>query len=183
MRAYGIGALVLTLWVGAAFGQAGPGGAAAPPAAPTGKAGYFANSDIQNIWQDLEARQVLNKRVLEGGTHSINVRIVTPKDAPLVHANSLDIWLVQAGSATAVTGGELLVSEQRVQCRRCIPPVVFDPDVKKRPNSDDVAGSAIKGGTEQSLKPGDVLYVPPGVPHGFKDIAGFRAFLIRMDVK
>ena len=71
----------------------------------------------------------LNKRVLEGGTHSINIRIVTPKDAPLVHANSLDIWLVQAGSATAVTGGELL-------------------DAKKRPNSDDVAGSAIKGGTE-----------------------------------
>jgi hypothetical protein len=28
-----------------------------------------------------------------------------------------------------------------------------------------------------------VLYVPPGVPHGFKDIAGFRAFLIRIDAK
>jgi hypothetical protein len=28
-----------------------------------------------------------------------------------------------------------------------------------------------------------VLYVPPGVPHGFKDIAGFRAFLIRLDAK
>jgi mannose-6-phosphate isomerase-like protein (cupin superfamily) len=164
MRAFGIGALAVTLWIGAAYGQAGPGGAAPPPAAPTGKVGYFANSDIQNIWQDLEARQVLNKRVLEGGSHSINVRIVTPKDAPLVHANSLDIWLVQAGGATAVTGGELL-------------------DAKKRPNSDDVAGSAIKGGTEQPLKPGDVLYVPPGVPHGFKDIAGFRAFLIRVDTK
>jgi mannose-6-phosphate isomerase-like protein (cupin superfamily) len=162
MRAFGLSALALTLSVAVAHGQAG--GAASPVAAPTGKAGYFANSDIQNIWKDLEARQVLNKRVLEGGTHSINVRIVTPKDAPLVHANSLDIWLVQAGSATAVTGGELL-------------------DAKKRPNSDDVAGSAIKGGTDQPLKPGDVLYVPPGVPHGFKDIAGFRAFLIRVDTK
>ena len=110
MRVFGISALALTLWVGAAYGQAG----GAPPA-PTGKAGYFANSDIQNIWQDLEARQVLNKRVLEGGTHSINVRIVTPKDAPLVHANSLDIWLVQAGGATAVTGGELLDAKKR--CR------------------------------------------------------------------
>jgi mannose-6-phosphate isomerase-like protein (cupin superfamily) len=162
MRAYGMSAIALTCWIGAAYGQAAPG--TAPPAAPTDKAGYFANSDVQNIWQDLEARQVLNKRVLEGGTHSINVRIVTPKDAPLVHAKSLDIWLVSAGSATAVTGGELL-------------------DAKKRPNSDDVAGSGIKGGTEQALKPGDVLYVPPGVPHGFKDIAGFHAFLIRFDTK
>ena len=147
------------LLTGAAYGQATPG-----PPAPTGKAGYFANSDIQNIWKDLEARQVLNRRVLEGGTHSINIRIVTPKDAPLTHANSLDIWLVQAGSATAVTGGQLV-------------------DSKKRPNSDDVAGSAISGGVEQPLKAGDVLYVPPGVPHGFKDIQGFRAFLIRMDAK
>jgi len=151
-----LAAATMTLWAGVAFGQAAP--------APTGKAGYFANSDLQNIWKDLEARQVLNKRVLEGGSHSINIRIVRPTDAPLVHANSLDIWLVSAGSATAVTGGELL-------------------DSKKRPNSDDVAGTSIKGGVEQPLKAGDVLYVPPGVPHGFKDIQGFRAFLVRFDTK
>ena len=154
----------MTLWGGAAFGQAAPGGARTVPPAPVGKAGYFANSDIQNIWKDLEARQVLNQRVLEGGSHSINIRIVTPKDAPLTHANSLDIWLVTAGSATAVTGGQLV-------------------DSKKRPNSDDVAGTSIQGGVEQPLKAGDVLYVPPGVPHGFKDIQGFHAFLIRMDAK
>ena len=96
----------VTLWGGAAYGQAVPGAARAAPPAPSGKAGYFAGSDIQNIWKDLEARQVLNQRVLEGGSHSINIRIVTPKDAPLAHANSLDIWLVHAGSATAVTGGQ-----------------------------------------------------------------------------
>jgi mannose-6-phosphate isomerase-like protein (cupin superfamily) len=148
-----------TLFSAVAYGQA----PAAPPA-PVGKAGYFANSDLQNIWKDLEARKVLNKRVLEGGTYSINIRIVTPTDAPLQHASSLDIWLVHEGSATAVTGGELL-------------------DVKKRPNSDDAAGTSIKGGLEQPLKAGDVLYVPPGVPHGFQDIQGFRAFLVRIDTK
>jgi mannose-6-phosphate isomerase-like protein (cupin superfamily) len=165
MHRHGIvAAAVMTLWSGMAFGQTAPGGAAAAPPAPTGKAGYFANSDLQNVWKDLEARQVLNKRVLEGGSHSINIRIVKPTDAPLVHASSLDIWLVTAGSATAVTGGQLL-------------------DGKKRPNSDDAAGTSIKDGVDQPLKPGDVLYVPPGVPHGFKDIQGFRAFLIRIDAK
>ncbi len=165
MDKHGIVAVAaMMLWGGVAYGQAPAGRAAPAPPAPVGKAGYFANSDIQNIWKDLEARQVLNRRVLEGGSHSINVRIVTPKDAPLVHANSLDIWLVTAGSATAVTGGQLV-------------------DGKKRPNSDDQAGASIKDGVEQPLKPGDVLYVPPGVPHGFKDIQGFRAFLIRMDAK
>ena len=69
-----------------------------------------------------------------------------------------------AGTATAITGGQLV-------------------DGQKRPNIDDEAGSAIRGGVEQALNPGDVLYIPPGVPHGFKDVKGFRAFLIRFDTK
>jgi mannose-6-phosphate isomerase-like protein (cupin superfamily) len=159
MRISGIVAVAaMAAWSGAAYGQA------AAPSPATDKATYFANSDIQNIWKDLEARQALNKRVLEGGAYSINIRIVKPTDPPLMHAKSLDIWLVSAGSATAITGGQLL-------------------EVKKRPNSDDAAGTSIKGGVEQALKAGDVLYVPPGVPHGFKDIKGFRAFLIRFDTK
>lgn len=152
---------------GAARGRAGQAGSPAvqqAPPAPADKAAYFANADIQATWKDLEARQVINKRVLEGGAYSINVRIVKEGDAPLVHAKSADVWLTTAGTATAITGGQLV-------------------DSKKRPNVDDVAGSAIRGGIEQALKPGDVLYIPPGVPHGFKDVKGFRAFLIRFDTK
>jgi mannose-6-phosphate isomerase-like protein (cupin superfamily) len=119
---------------------------------------------LQTIWKDLEAKQVINKRVLEGGTHSINIRIVKESDAPLVHAQSADVWIVTGGSATSITGGQLV-------------------DAKKRPNTDDEAGSSIRGGVERALKPGDVLYVPVGVAHGFKDVKGFRAFLVRFDTK
>jgi mannose-6-phosphate isomerase-like protein (cupin superfamily) len=165
MRMVGILAVTaMAFWTEPDYGQAAQGGPSAVPSAPTDKAVYFPNSDLQSIWKDLETRQVLNKRVLEGGAYSINIRIVKPTDAPLVHAKSLDIWLISAGSATAVTGGKLL-------------------NVKKRSNSDDAAGTSITGGIEQPLKAGDVLYVPPGVPHGFKDIQGFRAFLIRFDTK
>jgi mannose-6-phosphate isomerase-like protein (cupin superfamily) len=158
------GIVAVAAIVSCGAGASGHAAQSGPPPAPTDKAAYFAHSDLQNIWKDLEARQVLNKRVLDGGAYSINIRIVRPTDAPLVHAKSLDIWLVSAGSATAITGGELL-------------------DIKKRPNSDDAAGTSIKNGVEQPLKAGDVLYVPPGVPHGFKDIQGFQAFLIRFDTK
>jgi mannose-6-phosphate isomerase-like protein (cupin superfamily) len=162
-----IAALGAFVWFSAtgqiALGQGGQAPAAQPaPRAPTDKAAYFANTDFQSIWKDLEARQVINKRVLEGGTHSINVRIVKESDAPLVHARSADVWVVTAGTATAVTGGQLVGSQ-------------------KRPNNDDAAGTSIQGGTEQSLKAGDVLYVPQGVPHGFKSVKEFRAFLIRFD--
>jgi mannose-6-phosphate isomerase-like protein (cupin superfamily) len=132
--------------------------------APTDKVAYFPNTDAQAIWQDLEAKQVINKRVMEGGTYSINIRIVKPDSPPLVHAKSIDLWIVQAGTATAITGGELL-------------------NPKKGGVVDDTAGSSIRGGVEQPLHPGDMLFIPTGVPHGFKDLKGFRALLIRWEPK
>jgi mannose-6-phosphate isomerase-like protein (cupin superfamily) len=167
MRTLMIAAFGVFVWLRptgqVAFGQGGQASAVAPaPRAPVDKAAYFANTDFQSIWKDLEAKQVINKRVLEGGSHSINVRIVKENDAPLVHARSADVWVVTAGTAMAVTGGQLV-------------------DSQKRPNSDDAAGASIQGGTEQPLKAGDVLYVPQGVPHGFKNVKDFRAFLIRFD--
>jgi mannose-6-phosphate isomerase-like protein (cupin superfamily) len=155
---------LLGLWGGTTHGQGGQAAGASAQQAAMDKAVYIANADIQATWKDLEAKQVINKRVLEGGSHSINIRIVKEGDAPLAHAKSADVWVVTAGAATAITGGQLL-------------------DPQKRPNIDDVAGSSIRGGIEQTLKPGDVLYVPPGVAHGFKDVKGFRAFLIRFDTK
>jgi mannose-6-phosphate isomerase-like protein (cupin superfamily) len=140
--------------------------AAETPAAagrvPADRASYFADGDLKNIWKDLEARQLINQRIVEGGSYSVNVRVVRPTDAPLVHGASIDVWIVTAGTATAVTGGELLNPVQR-------------------PNSDDIAGTAIRGGTDQPLKQGDVVFVPAGVPHGFRNLKGFRAFLVRFD--
>ena len=158
--------VMLGLWGATTQGPRAQTGAPAQPkiTAPSDKAAYFANSDIQTTWKNLESRNVINKRVLEGGAYSINVRIVTENLPPLVHSKSADVWIMTAGSGTAVTGGELV-------------------DPKHRGAGDDVAGTSIRGGIEQPLHPGDILYVPPGVPHGFKDVKGFRAFLIRFDTE
>ena len=163
-----IGTIVLVGLIGVVVhGQSGQaaGPAAAPaPRAPADKAGYWPNAEIQAAWKDLEAKQVINKRVMDGGAYSINVRIVKEGDAPLVHSTSADVWVMQAGTATAITGGQLV-------------------EPQKRPNGDDIAGKSISGGSEQPVQAGDVLYVPPGVAHGFKNVKGFRAFLIRFETK
>jgi mannose-6-phosphate isomerase-like protein (cupin superfamily) len=131
------------------------------PARPGDKAVHWSATEFQGIWSDLEAKEVILRRVLEGGSYSVNVRIVKEGDAPLVHADTVDVWLVQAGTATSITSGELV-------------------DAKKNPRTGDLSGSGIRGGIERPLRPGDVLFVPSGVPHGFKDVQGFRAFLIRL---
>ena len=67
------------LWEGVSHGQGGQGGTAParqPLQAPKDKAAYFPKADIESTWRDLEARQVLNRRAMEGGAYSINIRIV-----------------------------------------------------------------------------------------------------------
>ena len=134
----------------------------APAPAPKDKAGFYSFKENQAIWKDLEKRQVINRRVAEGGAFSINVRIVKEGDAPLIHGGSADVWVVQEGTATAVTGGKI-------------------PDAQKRGATDDYAGKEIVGGVEQKVSRGDIIFVPKGVPHTFKDMKGFHAYLIRFD--
>ncbi|HKA59583.1 MAG TPA: AraC family ligand binding domain-containing protein [Gemmatimonadales bacterium] len=134
------------------------------PPAPTDQAMYIANSEIQSTWKDLEAGHVIARRMMEGGAYSINTRIVRERDPPWIHSQMCDVWIVQTGSATAITGGQLLGGKKNLQ-------------------NEDVVGSSISGGMEQSLQPGDILYVPPGVPHGFKNAKGFRAYVIHFNTK
>jgi len=64
-----------------------------------------------------------------------------------VHQAVADFVVVQSGTATLVTGGE-----------------VVDP-VTTGPN--EIGGSAIKGGVSRTVTAGDVYVIPPGVPHWY----------------
>jgi glc operon protein GlcG len=72
-----------------------------------------------------------------------------------VHELDTDIIYVLDGTATIVTGGKSLESKQ-------IAPNEF-------------RGTSIDGGETRQLKKGDVLIVPKGTPHWFKQVDG--AFL------
>jgi mannose-6-phosphate isomerase-like protein (cupin superfamily) len=133
------------------------GGAAAPPVPdlPTGKTAFWTNEDIQARWKDNEANKRINSRLFNGPTNiSANVRIVLPGDAPATHETTADLWIVTAGTATARTDGQIV---------------------------DSNGTKSIRNGVQRTVHPGDILYVPPGVPHHFTDMQGFRAWLMRFD--
>jgi mannose-6-phosphate isomerase-like protein (cupin superfamily) len=136
-------------------GQRGAGAAAAVPDAPTNKTALWTSDDIQARWKDNEAKRVINSRLFNGPTNiSANVRIVADNDPPLVHDTTADLWIMTAGSATAVTDGELVEG-----------------------------GKSIRSPVKRPVHAGDILYIPPGVPHHFADNKAFRALLIRFDTK
>jgi glc operon protein GlcG len=68
-----------------------------------------------------------------------------------IHTKDADIVYVLDGAATLVTGGSAVDAK------------VTEPD--------ELRGSSITGGEEHELKKGDVIIVPAGVPHWFKEVS------------
>lgn len=78
-------------------------------------------------------------------------RRATPGQAE-IHTKDTDIIYVIDGSATFATGGSAL-----------------DP---KTVAPDEIRGSAIQGGETRRISKGDVITVPAGTPHQFKEVNG-----------
>ena len=78
-----------------------------------------------------------------------------------VHEHEADIFVVQAGSATIVTGG-----------------TVVDPKTTK---PGEIRGKSINGGERHTLSAGDIIHIPAGVPHQILvDKAPFNYFVIKV---
>jgi uncharacterized protein GlcG (DUF336 family)/mannose-6-phosphate isomerase-like protein (cupin superfamily) len=77
------------------------------------------------------------------------------RDAPgqaEIHTRDTDVIYVTDGSAVLVTGGTALD--------------------QKTTAPDEIRGSAIQGGETRRIRKGDVITVPAGTPHWFKDVGG-----------
>ena len=78
-----------------------------------------------------------------------------------VHQKDTDIMYVQKGSATIVAGGTLLDA-------KTIAP-------------DEIRGSQLNGGESYRLGEGDVIIIPRGAPHWFKEVRGpFLYFTVKI---
>jgi glc operon protein GlcG len=75
-----------------------------------------------------------------------------------VHAQDTDIIYVQEGSATFVTGGSVIDGK------------VTAPD--------EVRGRQIRGGDVRRISPGDVIIVPAGTPHWFKEVPASMTYYV-----
>jgi uncharacterized protein GlcG (DUF336 family) len=78
-----------------------------------------------------------------------------------VHEKDSDLIYVVKGSATFITGGTLLDGEKIAE--------------------HEIRGTQLNGGEAQNLVPGDVIIVPAGVPHWFKQVqAPFLYYTVKV---
>jgi len=69
-----------------------------------------------------------------------------------IHTRDTDVFYILEGSATFVTGG------------KAIGPKTVAPN--------ELRGQRIEGGQSRQLRKGDVIIIPNGVPHWFKEVHG-----------
>jgi glc operon protein GlcG len=74
-----------------------------------------------------------------------------------VHNDDTDLFYVLEGASTLVTGGTVVGAQTT--------------------GDGEIRGSAITGGETRTLKKGDVIVIPAGVPHWFKEIAAGGPFV------
>src|SRR6266404_5042457 len=78
-----------------------------------------------------------------------------------IHEHDLDIFYILEGSATFVTGGKAI-----------------DP---KTTGPGEIRAKEIVGGEDRHLVKGDVIVIPTGVPHWFKEVDGtFLYYVVKV---
>lgn len=109
-------------------------------------AAYFAGDQVRAAFARGEV--LFDRRaIVNGAVHAS--RREGPGEAE-VHAGETDVMFFQEGGAQLVTGGA-------VTAPRTIGP-------------GETRGSGIEGGLERSVGPGDVMVIPRGVPHWFREV-------------
>ena len=97
-------------------------------------------------------------KVLENSEFKIAMSKRDKSGVVEIHAHDTDTFYIVDGEAEFVTGGTVV-------------------DLKEVPNGEST-GREITGGETHHLKKGDMMVIPRGVPHWFKDVKGQISYYV-----
>lgn len=135
-------------------------------AAQTTGAKVFSRTDLESQMQSMAtiARQKgSSSATLESyNSHKLMLSVRSTTGEAEVHAHFDDIMVVMGGSATLITGGQLI-----------------DPTTKADGES---KGTGIRDGVKQAVAAGDIVHIPAGTPHQLIIPKGtvFSAFVVKV---
>ena len=144
-----------------AFGQAGRGAAQKLPA-PTDQTLFSTAAEMQQIGRQLlsEKGPAAEHRFFREQSYNMEVRRLSGPQPILLHGKKSDFMVIQDGEGTFQSGGELVNPKAGGE----------DPG--------DMSGDSIRGGVSRVLKPGDVVFVPAGLPHAFVETKDHVTFVM-----
>ena len=90
--------------------------------------------------------------LLNNGSYQVHASRREEPGQVEVHVKDTDVIYMLEGSTTFVTGGAMVGG--------------------KTTAPDEIRGSSVQGGETRTLTKGDVIVVPNGTPHWFKEVSG-----------
>jgi mannose-6-phosphate isomerase-like protein (cupin superfamily) len=150
---------------------------AGPPKEPRDRAVYFTTEDMKAIADSVIDKTTgkpgaFSKRLISHSTHSTAFIRLTKGEGPHAHGTWSEVFVVTAGGGVLETGGtitgvtghdsathkDLFLNPQQPQptARRVVP--------------GDLAGTDVEGGFRQHMKPGDIVLIPAGVSHRWREV-------------
>jgi glc operon protein GlcG len=109
----------------------------------------------------VEAAFAKGMPLIEVGDYKIHASRREGPGMAEIHTRDTDIAYVLRGSATLVTGGTAVDAKE------------IGPE--------ELRGTAIQGGETRQLQVGDIVVIPNGVPHWFKDVqAPFLYYVVKV---
>lgn len=149
---------------GATFSFAGPAANAAPAA-------YVTTAEIEAALKQMPpASTTYDKpiKTVDAGAYKVTIVILRripsgSVDSALVHDRVTEVYQIITGAGVFETGGTLTNGQ----------PV----DLTSEAAGPSVRG-AIQGGESRRIAAGDVVVIPPGVPHRFSKLEGTITYLV-----
>jgi mannose-6-phosphate isomerase-like protein (cupin superfamily) len=179
------GLLVTVLFCGAVAFAQGPGGVKPPKNEDM----QVTSAEMQDILQKTPMKDgkvaSVSTRLFTDSTYSCSFIRVTEPDVPHTHGVWSEMYVIQDGSGTLVTGGTMkgpftsgavhhlfvvdangkpiASADEQAAAAKGAP--ASAPQNEPPPAGVDAAGTSIEGGRAQQVKAGDVILIPAGLPH------------------
>ena len=143
----------------------------AKPAASMAGVAYVTTSDIDAALRQMPATSTTYDKpikTVDTGAYKVTIVILrripgkTP-DSSLLHDRVTEVYHIITGSGTFETGGTLVDGK----------PVDLTPEA-----AGPSTRGTIPGGETRPIGPGDVVVIPPGVPHRFSHLDGDITYLV-----
>jgi hypothetical protein len=135
--------------------------------APTTAALHLSAAQVNAVAEELASTKKLTHQFFAEKTYNMEVRRLVGPQPILRHATKSDFMVIRDGEGTFMTGGELV-----------------NPQPGGGGDPGDMHADSTRGGVSRVLKPGDVMFVPAGVPHGFVETKDHVTFVMtRYDTK
>jgi mannose-6-phosphate isomerase-like protein (cupin superfamily) len=149
---------------------AAPGGIVQSPAGATD----VTKADVEVTLKRAPPAGVMDQqiRVVDIGKYNVAVgvlhRAATAKQTAIAHAQVTEVYHIIDGSGTFVTGGAIVDAT----------PVPSDSETHKVLVGPSTTGPSVRGGQSRKIGPGDVIVIPPGVPHWFSSVESDMNYLV-----